>query len=152
MRKSMVDSRAKGARGEYLVRDMLRDATGLKFERVPSSGALEYLKGDLYVPNQRNYYCIEVKNYKDSPLSDKVFTQPKTNNLVKWWKKIVVQAIGGDQKPLLFFKYDRSKVFVVTGQKPENTIEYLFIRFLDCYVLLAEDWLKHEKVEFIGGF
>ena len=78
----MVDSRAKGARGEYLVRDMLRDATGLKFERVPSSGALEYLKGDLYVPNQRNYYCIEVKNYKDSPLSDKVFTQPKTNNLV----------------------------------------------------------------------
>ena len=152
MRKSMVDSRAKGARGEYLVRDMLRDATGLKFERVPSSGALEYLKGDLYVPNQRNYYCIEVKNYKDSPLSDKVFTQPKTNNLVKWWKKIVIQAIGGDQKPLLFFKYDRSKVFVVTEQKPENTIEYLFIRFLDCYVLLAEDWLKHEKVEFISGF
>lgn len=148
----MVDSRAKGARGEYLVRDMLRDATGLKFERVPSSGALEYLKGDLYVPNQRNYYCIEVKNYKDSPLSDKVFTQPKTNNLVKWWKKIVIQAIGGNQKPLLFFKYDRSKVFVVTEQKPENTIEYLFIRFLDCYVLLAEDWLKHEKVEFIGGF
>ena len=148
----MVDSRAKGARGEYLVRDMLRDATGLKFERVPSSGALEYLKGDLYVPNQRNYYCIEVKNYKDSPLSDKVFTQPKTNNLVKWWKKIVIQAIGGNQKPLLFFKYDRSKVFVVTDQKPENTIEYLFIRFLDCYVLLAEDWLKHEKVEFIGGF
>ena len=152
MRKSMVDSRAKGARGEYLVRDMLRDATGLKFERVPSSGALEYLKGDLYVPNQRNYYCIEVKNYKDSPLSDKVFTQPKTNNLVKWWKKIVIQAIGGDQKPLLFFKYDRSKVFVVTEEKPENTIEYLFIRFLDCYVLLAEDWLKHEKVEFISGF
>jgi Holliday junction resolvase len=148
----MVDSRAKGARGEYLVRDMLRDATGLKFERVPSSGALEYLKGDLYVPNQRNYYCIEVKNYKDSPLSDKVFTQPKTNNLVKWWKKIVIQAIGGDQKPLLFFKYDRSKVFVVTDKKPENTIEYLFIRFLDCYVLLAEDWLKHEKVEFISGF
>ena len=148
----MVDSRAKGARGEYLVRDMLRDATGLKFERVPSSGALEYLKGDLYVPNQRNYYCIEVKNYKDSPLSDKVFTQPKTNNLVKWWKKIVIQAIGGDQKPLLFFKYDRSKVFVVTEQKPKNTIEYLFIRFLDCYVLLAEDWLKHEKVEFISGF
>ena len=148
----MVDSRAKGARGEYLVRDMLRDATGLKFERVPSSGALEYLKGDLYVPNQRNYYCIEVKNYKDSPLSDKVFTQPKTNNLVKWWKKIVIQAIGGNQKPLLFFKYDRSKVFVVTDKKQENTIEYLFIRFLDCYVLLAEDWLKHEKVEFISGF
>jgi Holliday junction resolvase len=80
----MVDSRAKGARGEYLVRDMLRQHTGLKFERVPASGALEYLKGDLYVPNCRNYFCIEVKNYKDSPLTDKLFTQPKTNNLIRW--------------------------------------------------------------------
>ena len=40
----MVDSRAKGARGEYLVRDMLRQHTGHQFERVPSSGALEYLR------------------------------------------------------------------------------------------------------------
>ena len=62
----MVDSRAKGARGEYLVRDMLREYTGLKFERVPSSGALEYLKGDLYIPHEKNHYCIEVKNYSES--------------------------------------------------------------------------------------
>ena len=45
--KKVVDSRAKGARGEYLVRDLLREHTGLQFERVPMSGALEYLKGDL---------------------------------------------------------------------------------------------------------
>ena len=79
----MVDSRAKGARGEYLVRDMLRSATGLQFERVPASGALEYLKGDLYVPHAKNKYCIEVKNYESSPLSDKIFTAPRTNNLIK---------------------------------------------------------------------
>ncbi len=131
---------------------MLRDATGLKFERVPASGALEYLKGDLYVPNQRNHYCIEVKNYKDSPLTDKIFTQRKTNNLIRWWKKVVQQAKGGNQMPLLFFKYDRSKVFVVTEHKPKETEEYLFIRFLNCYILLAEDWLSTEEVEFIGGF
>ena len=148
----MVDSRAKGARGEYLVRDMLREATGLKFERVPASGALEYLKGDLYVPNQRNHYCIEVKNYKDSPFSDKILTAKKTNNIIKWWKKIVIQAKGGDQKPLLFFKYDRSKVFVVTEEEPKNTEDYLYIGFLNCFVLLAEDWLECEKQEFIGGF
>ncbi len=148
----MVDSRAKGARGEYLVRDMLREATGLKFERVPASGALEYLKGDLYVPNQRNFYCIEVKNYKDSPLADKIFTARKTNNLIKWWRKIVIQAEGGDQKPVLFVKYDRSKVFVVTAEKPTQSDEYLYVGFLDCYVLLAEDWLETEQVEFISGF
>jgi Holliday junction resolvase len=148
----MVDSRAKGARGEYLVRDMLREFTGLKFERVPASGALEYLKGDIYVPNNRNFFCIEVKNYKDSPLSDKIFTQPKTNNLIRWWKKVVIQAEGGDQKPLLFFKYDRSKVFVCTEMKPVNTIDFMYIAFLNCYILLAEDWLEVEKVEFISGF
>ena len=148
----MVDSRAKGARGEYLVRDMLREFTGLKFERVPASGALEYLKGDLYVPNQRNFFCIEVKNYKDSPLTDRIFTQPKTSNLIRWWKKVVRQAEGGDQKPLLFFKYDRSKVFICTENKPKNTPNYMYIAFLGCYVLLAEEWLAIENTEFISGF
>ena len=140
----MVDSRAKGARGEYLVRDMLRTHTGLKFERVPASGALEYLKGDLYVPHAKNKYCIEVKNYKESPLSDKIFTQVKTNNLIRWWKKLCIQAEGGDQLPLLFFKYDRSPVFVVTEDQPLN-IDYMYVSTLKCYVMLAEDWLTKEK-------
>jgi hypothetical protein len=92
----MVDSRAKGARGEYIVRDILRLYTDLQFERVPNSGALEYLKGDLYVPHEKNRFCIEVKNYSDSPFSDKIFTQPKTNNLIKWWQKLKLQAKGGN--------------------------------------------------------
>ena len=145
----MVDSRAKGARGEYLVRDMLRVFTGYQFERVPSSGALEYLKGDLYVPHAKNKFCIEVKNYESSPLTDKIFTAPKTNNLIQWWRKLEKQAEGGNQEPLLFFKYNRSPVFVVTAEPPEKTKEYMFICFLQCFVLLAEVWLKEEKVEFL---
>ena len=147
----MVDSRAKGARGEYLVRDMLRVFTGYQFERVPSSGALEYLKGDLYVPHAKNKFCIEVKNYESSPLTDKIFTAPKTNNLIQWWRKLEKQAEGGNQEPLLFFKYNRSPVFVVTAEPPEKTKEYMFICFLQCFVLLAEVWLKEEKVEFLDG-
>ena len=147
----MVDSRAKGARGEYLVRDMLREHVGYQFERVPSSGALEYLKGDLYVPHAKNNFCIEVKNYEASPLSDKIFTAPKTNNLIKWWTKLERQAESGNQKPLLFFKYNRSPVFVVTEQPPEETKQYMFISFLQCFVLLAEEWLTMEKVEFLDG-
>lgn len=145
----MVDSRAKGARGEYAVRDMLRNGTGLQFERVPLSGALEYLKGDLYVPNEKNRFCIEVKNYADSPLTDKMFTQEKTNNLVKWWLKIKNQAFNSKQEPLLFFKYDRSKVFVVTELKPQKVKKYLYISWLECYTMLAEDWLANEDVEFV---
>ena len=145
----MVDSRAKGARGEYLVRDMLRVATGLQFERVPNSGALEYLKGDLYVPNEKNRFCIEVKNYSESPLSDKIFTAKKTNNLIRWWKKVQIQAENGDQEPLLFFKYNRSPVFVVTNLQPKQSEEWMFIQFLNCFILLAEDWLENETVEFL---
>mgnify|MGYP001415773069 FL=1 len=147
----MVDSRAKGARGEYLVRDMLREATGLKFERVPASGALEYLKGDIYVPNNKNIYCIEVKNYADSPLTDKIFTATKTNNLIRWWKKVVQQAYNGEQKPLLFFKYNRSKVFVVTEVEPSNKTDYMYISFLKCYICLADEWLEVEQPKFTAG-
>ena len=143
----MVDSRAKGARGEYLVRDMLREYTGLKFERVPASGALEYLKGDIYVPHAKNHYCIEVKNYSESPLNDRMFTAEKTNNLIRWWKKVVIQAANGGQKPLLFFKYNRSKVFVVTENKP-GKCKYMYVSWLNCYVLLAEEWLGLENTEF----
>lgn len=144
----MVDSRAKGARGEYLVRDMLREATNLQFERVPNSGALEYLKGDLYVPHETNFFCIEVKFYKESPLSDKIFTQEKTNNLAQWWRKLVHQASNGNQAPLLFFKYNRSKVFVCTDTVPEST-RYMYIEWLNCYIMLAEEWLKNENLDFI---
>ena len=147
----MVDSRAKGARGEYLVRDLLRESTGLQFERVPSSGALDYLKGALYVPHAKNRFCIEVKNYESSPLSDKVFTAPRTNNLIKWWKKLIQQAEGGNQEPLLFFKYNRSAVFVVTDVLPEVTDHWMYLEWLGCYILLADVWLKEEKVEFING-
>jgi Holliday junction resolvase len=149
--KKVVDSRAKGARGEYLVRDLLREHTGLQFERVPMSGALEYLKGDLYIPNQNNCYCIEVKNYADSPMSDKVLTQQKTNNLIRWWKKLLGQAHNGNQQPLLFFKYNRSKVFVCTEEEPKNLLNYVYISPLKCYVMVADEWLTSEEIRFIGS-
>jgi Holliday junction resolvase len=146
----MVDSRAKGARGEYLVRDMLRTYTGYQFERVPASGALAYLKGDIYVPNEKNRFCIEVKSYAESPLTDKIFTARKTNNLIRWWKKVEIQAEGGNQEPLLFFKYNRSPIFVVTAMKP-NLSDYMYINWLNCYIAEAMPWLENEKPEFLHG-
>jgi len=144
----MVDSKAKGDRGEYLVRDLLREHTGLKFERVPNSGALSYLKGDLYLPAKANRFCIEVKNYEQSPLSDKVFTN-KSNYLLKWWEKISEQAEQQKQIPLLFFRYTRSKVYVVTNIEPVNLDRYMKLAWLNCHIALAEEWLKVENVEFI---
>ena len=146
----MVDSRAKGVRGEYMVRDLLRHYTDLQFERVPNSGALAYIKGDLYVPNKKNRFCIEVKNYADSPFSDKIFTSPKTNNLIKWWRKISNQATNMEQEPLLFYRYNRSKIFVCTELKPKNVTEYVDLNWLGCKLMLAEEWLEKERVEFLN--
>jgi Holliday junction resolvase len=146
----MVDSRAKGARGENIVKNLLRTHTGLPFERVPHSGALSYLKGDLYIPNKPNRFCIECKNYEQSPLNDKIFTN-KTNYIIKWWEKIKQQADHQDQKPLLFFKYSRSKVFVCTDIKPKKVDRYMHINWLKIYILLAEEWLIEEKESFLNG-
>jgi Holliday junction resolvase len=144
----MVDSRKKGSRGEYIVRDLLREHTGLIFERVPSSGALSYLKGDLYLPKENNRFCIEVKNYEESPLTDKIFTN-KSSYLPKWWEKVVLQAENGGQEPLLFFRYNRSQAYVVTQNEPEVTEKYMYISWLHCYVMLAKEWLESEQIEWV---
>ncbi len=145
-----IDSRQKGARGEYIVRDLLRKYSGgLPFERIPSSGALSYLKGDLYVPHEDNKFCIEVKNYEEDALTSKIFTN-KSNNFIQWWTKVVKQAALRDQEPLLFFKYNRSKVYVATRTKPDETDKFLFISWLDCFVMLAEEWLENEEVEWLN--
>jgi Holliday junction resolvase len=139
----MVDARAKGQRGEYAVRDLLREHTGLQWERTPASGALEYLKGDLYIPNEKPKFVIEVKNYKDSALNDKILTNT-TNNLNIWWTKLLHQAEQNKCEPLLFFKYDRSKIFVATQREPRTVINYLCWKQKSCYSMLAEEFLIKE--------
>jgi Holliday junction resolvase len=80
-----INSRTKGALGEDRVRKLLCEASGLSFQRTPGSGS-GVIKGDLHIPKEKNRYCIEVKNYSESPLSDKIFTN-KTNNIIVWWTK-----------------------------------------------------------------
>lgn len=147
----MVDARAKGARGENLVKDLLIKHTKLPWVRTPLSGALDVkyqMKGDLMLPNSANRFCIEVKNYKESPLSDKIFTS-KTNNLILWWEKLKKQSSECNQDPLLFFKYDRSKIYVVTDIFPDVVEKYIYISWLDCYIILAEEWLGKEDVKWL---
>ena len=146
----MVDPRAKGAEGERQVRELLKGHTGLAFERVPMSGALDYLKGDIFIPNTHNNYCIEVKFYKDSHFNDKIIST--TSNLfIKWWEQTVEQAKKAGAKPALFFKYNRSKIFVAQRDKPEHVEKYMYVNHLSCYVSLARDWLIVEKPSFTNG-
>lgn len=144
----MVNPRAKGAKCETDVRDILRKHSGLAFERTPASGALPYAKGDLWLPNQNGKYCIEIKHYAESHFNDKIFTS-KTNNVVEWWNKIKLQAAASNKEPVLIFKYNRSKYFVCVATKPANTENYIDIRWLNCYTLLLDEWLGKEKITWL---
>ena len=147
----MVDPRAKGAEGERQVRDLLKKHTQLGFQRVPMSGALEFLKGDIFLPNMHNNYCIEVKFYKDSHFNDKILTALKSNMFIRWWDQTIEQAKKAGAKPALFFKYNRSKIFVAQRDEPENGLNYMYVSHLGCYVSLAHEWLLLENPSFTNG-
>jgi len=147
----MVDPRAKGAEGERQVRDLLKKHTQLGFERVPYSGALDFLKGDIFLPNMHNNYCIEVKFYKDSHFNDKILTALKSNIFIQWWKQTTEQAKKAGAKPILFFKHNRSKIFVAQRDEPENGLNYMYVSHLGCYVSLAHEWLLLENPSFTNG-
>jgi len=110
----MVDSRQKGARAESQARDLFKKYTGLKWERVPGSGALNEkhgLKGDLYVPNEKNIFCVEVKHYAEDQLTSKMITG-KSPTFLSWWAQTLRESKQVDRAPMLVFKHNRSKWFI----------------------------------------
>lgn len=120
-----VDSRAKGKRAEYDVRDLLREKTGLGWERVPGSGgfgAQHGLKGDIYLPistNKRSLYCIEVKHYKDDTITSNL-TNATVSTLEKWWDQTVREAGEMNSKSMLVFKKDRGEWLMALWEDDEN--------------------------------
>lgn len=151
----MVDSRAKGARTETVARDALRKHTGLAWERVPGSGALDpkhQLKGDLYVPNHQNLFAVEVKGYADDHLTSQIITS-KTPQLLEWWKQAYRQGCQLNRHPLLIFKFDRSKLFVAFEDLPNmNNYPYMYVcrEGYEFFVALLDDWLQHEQPKFVA--
>lgn len=152
----MVDSREKGARAETVVKDTLKKLTGLAWERTPGSGALDpkhMLKGDLYVPNAANLYCVEVKHYAEDHFTSKILTS-KDPQLFKWWDQTLRQSIQMNRKPLLIFKFDRSKLFAAyRDMEYWGDYVYTYINYHSAhpfYVSTLEDFIKYEKPKFVA--
>lgn len=150
----MVDSRAKGARVETQIRDILRTYTGLQWERVPGSGALDpkhQLKGDLYVPGMNNCFCTEAKGYAEDHLTSKLLTG-KTPQLIEFWQQTIRQAEQVKKQPLLMFKFDRSKTFVAFQDMPTtNQYRYVYVSVdgYEFYVAILGDWIANEDPVFV---
>ena len=145
----MVNARQKGTKAEKEVAAMLKRHTNLDFIQTPGSGSGK-IKGDLYVENKHNLFLIEVKHYKDMGFTHKIFTQ-KSNNLVTWWNKAILQAQQMKQEPIILMKQNYSNWFVVTTRKPIKEKRYMYINWLGAYIMNAEKWLENEKLEFTNG-
>lgn len=147
----MVDSRKKGYAAELAAKKILIKYTGLNWQRTPLSGALDEkhgLKGDLYIPDCKQRYCVEVKHYKDDHLTSKILTS-KNPILLDWWAQTVRESVQVDRRPLLLFKFDRSKWFVATNELMDY-VEHFNIHtdkaYLSCALL--ENWLSMENPVF----
>jgi len=146
-------SKEKGTRAETLVKETLKKATGLKWERTPGSGALDpkhNLKGDLYIPNEHNLYCVEVKHYEEDHMNTGILHN-KSPQLIDWWEQTVRQASQVNKLPLLIFKHDRSKLFVAFTDMPEEDFHYIYIsrQPYEFYVSLLDNWLECNDPQFI---
>jgi len=144
-----MSSRSKGRYAELKVAKILSDYANLSFTQTPGSGSGK-IKGDLHIIDHENVFTIEVKHYRDMAFNHKMFTQ-KTNNIVQWWNKLCKQAKEMKQEPLLIFKENHSKQYVGTKRKPIHTKQYMYIAWLDMYVLLLEHWLQKEEIGFTNG-
>jgi hypothetical protein len=151
----VVDVRAKGAKAETDAKIILKKHTGLGWERIPASGALDPkhgLKGDLYLPNKDNVYCVEVKHYSDCHI-DHTLISGKNPQLIEWIIQAKRQALQTNRKWLLIFKHDRSKLFVAFEDLPIGEFPFIFINKNghEFYISLLEDYLINNSPRFIRG-
>lgn len=139
-------SKDKGSRAENAAKSILNNYTKLDFKRVPLSGA-SHIKGDLFLVNTNNKYCIEVKHYKDDHLTSKILTN-KESQFIKWWIQTIEQANKTKQEPLLIFKFDRSKFFVATLEPMMNT-NFFILYPHKIYIAKLEEWLEGNEIQWI---
>jgi|TARA_B110000908_G_scaffold151111_1_gene185597 Holliday junction resolvase len=143
-------SSQKGTRFEYQIRDQLTKKCGVKWDRVPMSGA-GAMKGDLYCLTNHYYYCIECKSFKDSVIMENLLSA-KSNNLYMWWEQCTREAETMRRQPALIFKKDRGKPLIAVAEElPElnrfSLTSDLGDTYVDVYIYLFDEWLNAKSIE-----
>ena len=135
-------SKIKGSAYEAKIKKYLNSHLYIEFERMPLSGAIEYLKGDIWTPHDTAAwpYCIECKHYKDIQWNN--LLTAKTTDLLQFWRQTVREAEVMRKKPLLIFRWNRSKDFV--GWNDDITVDhYIEIKSFGCHFKITQldDWI-----------
>ena len=139
-------SKIKGSAYEAKIKRYLNSQFDIEFERMPLSGAIEYLKGDLWTPHDTAAwpYCIECKHYKEIQWNN--LLTAKTTDLLYFSRQTIREAEVMRKKPLLIFRWNRSKDFV--GWSDEIEVDhYIEIKSFGCHfkVTQLDDWIKALK-------
>ena len=140
-------SKIKGSAYEAKIKDILNAAfPTIQFERVPLSGAIEYLKGDIWTPHDTAAWpwCIEAKHYAE--LDWNYLLTSKTTDILNFWKQTLREADVMKKKPLLIFRWNRSKDFVAFNDDiiVESYVEVKSFGY-SFKIALLDDWLKAVK-------
>ena len=139
-------SKIKGSAYEAKIKRYLNSQFDIEFERMPLSGSIEYLKGDLWTPHDTAAwpYCIECKHYKDIQWNN--LLTAKTTDILQFWRQAVREAEVMRKEPLLIFRWNRSKDFV--GWSDDVKVDhYVEIKSFGCHfkVTQLDDWVKAVK-------
>lgn len=142
-------NKAKGSAYEQKVATRLTKEFGVEFRRVPLSGSIDYLKGDIWTPHDTAWwpYAIECKHYKDIEWNNLLTS--KTTDMLQFWRQAVREAEVMNKKPLLIFRWNRSKDFVGFDDDTE-VASYIEVKSFGCSfkVCLLDDWLEVVKPKF----
>jgi len=136
----------KGSAYEAKIALLLSKEFGKEFRRVPLSGAIDYLKGDIWMPHDTAWfpYCIECKHYAAIEWNNLLTS--KTTDMYSFWAQTVREAGVMHKKPLLIFRWNRSKDFVAFSDEiiVDNYIEIKSFGHQFKIALLSE-WLTAIK-------
>lgn len=139
-------SKAKGSAYEQKIADLLSKEFNKEFRRVPLSGSIDYLKGDIWTPHDTAWwpYCIECKHYKEIEWNNLLTS--KTTNIFGFWTQTLREAETMNKKPLLIFRWNRSKDFVAYADdiKVENFVYIESFGFI-FKISKLDEWIKAVK-------
>ena len=139
-------SKLKGTAYESKIAKLLTKELGLEFKRVPLSGSIEYLKGDLWTPldTASFKFTIECKHYKEINFTNLLVA--KSNDLFSFWEQAQEEAEVMKKRPLVIFRWNRSKDYVLFAEDNDIT-DYIEVSSFShkFKIVLLSDWIEWYK-------
>lgn len=139
-------SKAKGSSFEAKIAERFTKEFGKDFKRVPLSGALEWMKGDIICIEDTAWfpYTIECKHYAEIDWNS--LLTAKSNNMFSFWQQTQREALVMKKKPLLVFRWDRSKDYVAFNDSVELE-SYIEVKAFNnnFKIALLDDWITAIK-------